>query len=142
VRSRGEEPEVFEDVVSEVVRLIDDEHGLLFGFDDEPGDLGADGARCAGPVALCVQAELPGDALVHIHDVAGRQGDVEQAIEAGVQCGGDLAADGGFAGADLAGEQADALELEQVVDPGLGLGGGGGVEQLVGLEVVVEGEAG
>ena len=39
-------------------------------------------------------------------------------------------------------QEAYALELEEVVESGFGLGDGGGVEQFVGLEVVVEGEAG
>jgi len=40
----GEESEVFEDVVAQVLGFVDDEHGELFGFTDEACDFGADGA--------------------------------------------------------------------------------------------------
>ena len=50
-----------------------------------------------------------------------------------MQGGGDVAAHGGFARADLAGEQADALEFDEVMQPGLGLAAGVRLEQLVGV---------
>ena len=47
-----------------------------------------------------------------------------------------------FPGADLAGEQADAFEFDEVVESGLGLAPGVGFEQLVGLGGGLEGHAG
>ena len=40
----GQEPKVFEDVVSQVLCLVDDEHGELVGLGEQAGDFGADGA--------------------------------------------------------------------------------------------------
>jgi len=96
-----------------MVRFVDDEHRALLGFQGEPGDLSADDAEGAGAVALGGQSQFPGDGLVHVHHVAGRQGHVEDAVEAGVESRGDLAADGGFAGAGLAGDQADGAQFQQ-----------------------------
>ena len=64
--------------------------------------------------ALGGQAELPGDGLVHVEDVAGGEGDVVDAEQAGVEVGGDVSANGGLAAADLAGQQPDAAQLEQM----------------------------
>ena len=41
----GEQSEVFEHVVSQVLGLVDDEHGRLFGFGHEAGDFVADGLK-------------------------------------------------------------------------------------------------
>ena len=59
-----------------------------------------------------------------------------------MQRGGDVAADGGLAAADFAGEQADASQFEQVLQARLGFAAGGRGEQLVGVEVGLEREAG
>ena len=93
----GQQPEVFEDVVAQVLRLVDDEHGELLGLAHQSGDFGADGAVGGGARALGGQAELPGDGFVHVEHVAGGQGDVADAVQAGMQGGGDVAAHGGFA---------------------------------------------
>ena len=53
-----------------------------------------------------------------------------------------MAADGGLAAADLAGEQADAAQIEQMLQARLGFAAGGRSEQLVGVEVGLEREAG
>ena len=53
-----------------------------------------------------------------------------------------MAAHGGLARADLAGEQTDALEFDEVMEPGLGLAPGVGFEQLVGVGGGFEGEPG
>jgi len=80
--------------------------------------------------------------FVHIHDMAGGEPDVEQAVEAGMQGGGDFTADGGFAGADLAGDQPDPAQLQEVVKPDVGFAEGAGGEQRVGVALCLEGEAG
>ena len=67
----GQQPEVFEDVVAQVLRLVDDEHGELLGLAHQTGDFAADGAVGGGARALGGQAELPGDGFVHVEDVAG-----------------------------------------------------------------------
>ena len=53
-----------------------------------------------------------------------------------------MAAHGGFARADLAGDEADALELDEVMQPSLGLATGVRLEQLVGVGGGLEGEPG
>ena len=59
-----------------------------------------------------------------------------------MQSGGDVSAHGGFARADLAGEQTDALELDEVMQPCLGLTACVGLEPLVGVCRRFEGEPG
>ena len=59
-----------------------------------------------------------------------------------MEAGGDAAADGGLAGPDLAGQEADAAQLDEMPEARLGLAVGGGLEQLVGGEVVLEGQPG
>ena len=129
----GQEAEVFEDIVAQVLGFVDDEHGELLGLAHQSGDFFADGAVGGGARALGGKPQLPGDGLVHVEDVAGGQGDVADAVQAGMQCGGDVAAYGGFARADLAGDEGDALELDEVMQSSLGLAAGVGLEQLVGV---------
>ena len=94
----GEQSQILEHFISEVVGFVDDEYRALFGLQGEARDFGADDAegRCAR--ALGGQSQLPADGFIHIHDVAGGQGDIEDSIEARVQCGGDLAAHRGLSG--------------------------------------------
>ena len=138
----GEQAEVLEHVVAQVMGLVDDQHRHLLGLGDEAGYLVADGLAGGGAGALNGQAELPCDGLVHVEHVAGGERDVVDAVEPGVKAGGEMAAHGGLAGADLAGEQADAAQLDEVAEPGLGLAPGRGPEQLVGLGQGLEGHAG
>ena len=138
----GEQPEVLEHVVAQMVSLVDDQHGELLGLAHEAGDFGADGTVGGGAGAHGGEAEFPGEGLVHVQDGSGRKADVEDGVEAGMQGGGDAAAEAGLAAAGLAGEQADAAQLEQVLEAGFGFAGSLGEEQLVGLGEVGEGEAG
>ena len=138
----GEQPQVFEHVVSEMVGFVDDEHGQLLGFDGESGNLGSDGVVGGGAGALDGQSEFPGDGLVHVEHVAGGQRDVVHPIESGVELRGEVPADGGLAGTDLAGEHADALEFDEMREPGLGFAAGVGLEQFVGLGGGLEGQLG
>ena len=55
---------------------------------------------------------------------------------------GEVSAHGGLSAADLTGEQADALEFDEVAESGLGLASGVGFEQLVGFGGGFEGQAG
>ena len=59
-----------------------------------------------------------------------------------MELGGEVAADGGLARPHLAGEQADAAQLDEMAEPGLGLAPGRGLEQLVGLGRGLERHAG
>ena len=59
-----------------------------------------------------------------------------------MQRGGDVATDSGFARADFAGDEADALELDEMMQPSLGLAAGVRLEQLVGVGGGLEGERG
>ena len=138
----GQEPEVFQDVVAQVLGFVDDEHGELLGLAHQSGDFGADGAVGGGARAFGGQAEFPGDGLVHVEHVAGGQRDVADPMQAGMQVGGDMAAYGGLARADLAGHQADALEFDEVMEPSLGLAAGVRFEQLVGVGRGFEGQPG
>ena len=125
-----------------MLRLVDDEHGELLGLARQSGGLGLDGAIGGGTRALGGQPQLPGDGLVHVEDVAGGQGDVSHPIQCGMQCGGDVTAHGGFARADFAGHEADALELDEVMQPRFGLAASVRLEQLVGVGRGLEGEPG
>ena len=59
-----------------------------------------------------------------------------------MQGGGDVSAYGGFARADLAGHQPDALEFDEVMESSLGLAPGVRFEQLVGVDGGFEREPG
>ena len=135
----AQQPEVFEDVVAQVLGLVDDEDGELLGLAHQSGDFGADGAVGGGARAFGGQPQLPGDGLVHVEDVAGGERDVADAVQAGMQGGGDVSAHGGLARPDLAGDEADALELDEVLEPGFGLATGVRLEQLVGVGGRLEG---
>ena len=93
----AQEPDVFEDIVAQVLGFVDDEHGELLGLAHPSGDLGTDGAVGGGARAFGGQPQFPGDGLVHVEHVAGGQGDVAHPIQAGMQGGGDVSAHGGFA---------------------------------------------
>ena len=100
------------------------------------------GAVGGGAGAFGGQTEFPGDRLVHVENVAGGEGDVEHAVQAGMEVGGDVAADGGLAAADLTGEQADAAQFEQMFQTRLGFAVSDRREQFVGFEVGGERESG
>ena len=138
----GEQAQILEHVVAQVVRLVDDEHGELLALADEARKLGADLAVGGGAGAHGGEAELPGDRLVGVEHGSGRKRHVIDAVQAGMQGGGDAAADAGLAAADLAGEQADAAQFEQMLEARRGLAGGAGGEQLVGVGGMLEGEVG
>ena len=93
------------------------------------GDLGADGTVGGGAGAFGGQAEFPGDGLVHVEHVAGGEGDIVDAVQTGMEVGGDLAADGGLAATDLAGQQTDAAQFEQMVQARLGFAAGGDLRE-------------
>ena len=82
------------------------------------------------------------DGLVHVEHVAGGQRHVVHAIQPRVELGGEVGGTRWSCRRDLAGEHADALELDEVAEPGLGLAPRGGFEQLVGLCRGLEGQAG
>ena len=138
----GQQPQVLEHVAAQVVGLVDDEHGELLGLLGKAGDFGLDRVVGRGARALHGDAELPSDGLVHVEHVAGAQRDVVHAVQPRMELGGEVAAHGGLAGADLAGEHADALELDEVAESRPGLAPGGGLVQLVGLGRGLEGQAG
>ncbi len=87
----GEQAEVLEDIGAQVVRFVDDEDGPGARIGAEAGDLAFDLAIEGRAGALDGEAHLPGDGLVEVHDVAGGERDVEDAIEAGVELGEDAA---------------------------------------------------
>ena len=127
LRIHGEvrqQAEVLEDVVAQVVGLVDDEDGQLLGLLGEAGDLGPDRVVGRGAGSLDGDTDLPCDRFVHVEHVACGEGDVVDAVEARVELSGEVSADSGLAGAHLAGEQADAAQLDEVAEPGLGLAAG------------------
>ena len=137
-----QQAEVLEDVVAQVVGLVDDEDGQLLGLLCEAGDLGPDRVVCRGSGALDGDADLPCDRFVHVEHVARGEGDVVDAVQPRVELGGEVAADGCLAGAHLACEHADAAQLDEVAEPGLGLAAGAGFEEFVGFCRCLEGQAG
>ena len=138
----GEQAEILEHVVAKVLGLVDDQDGQLRGLLDEAGDLVADGAVGGGAGALLGQAQFPCYGLVYVEHVAGGQRDVVDAVQTGMEPGGDAPADGGLAGPHLAGEQSDAAQLDEVLQARLGLAVCAGLEQLVVGEVVLERQPG
>ena len=114
----------------------------MAGFGGEASDFGLERAEGHRAVALDGQFQFPGDGLVHIHDVARGQGDVEEAVQAGLQGGGELAAGGGLAATAFAGDQADTAQLDEVVQAGMGFTQAGAREELVGLQIPLEGIVG
>jgi hypothetical protein len=119
--------------------LIDDEDRPTACFGDEPGDLGADLSKqgCAG--TFDGQSHLPGDGLVEVHDVTGGKTNVEQPEERRVQSVKYLSTAASFSAAAVAGDEADTSEFDEVSESDLELFGGGGGEELVGLDLVAEG---
>ena len=49
----GEQAQLFEHVVAQMMGFIDEQYRLLLGFGHQACDLFADGPRCTGAVALC-----------------------------------------------------------------------------------------
>jgi hypothetical protein len=125
-----------------VLGLVHDEDRPHLRLDAEPGHLGANDAVGGGAAPLGGQAQLPGDGLVHVGHVAGGERHVEDSVEAGVERGRHLAADGGLAAPGLAGDEADATQVEEVAQAHLQLGRGGGGEQILRCEVLPEGVTG
>jgi hypothetical protein len=71
----------------------------------------------------------------------GREGDIDHAIQAGVELGEDAATGAGLAAAAVAGDEADAAEVEQMREADVELAGTGGGEELVGGDLRTEGMA-
>ena len=59
----GQQPQVFQDVVSQVLGLVDNEHGELLGLAHQSGDFFADGAPRGGARAFGGKPQLPPMAL-------------------------------------------------------------------------------
>ena len=85
-----------------------------------------------GARAFDAEAHLPGDGLEEVHDVAGGERHVEDAIEPGVELGEDAAHGAGLAAAAVAGDQADAAQVEQVREADVELATAGRGKELVG----------
>ena len=75
-----QQAKIFEDVVAQVLGFVDDEHGELLGLAHQSSDFFADGAVGGGARAFGGQPQLPGDGLVHVEDVAGGEGDVDEPV--------------------------------------------------------------
>ena len=93
----GQQTQVLQDLVAQVMGLINDEHRALAGLQGQAADLAADGTEGRGAVALDGQPQLPANGFVHVQHIAGGQGHIEDSIESRMQAGGDLAAHGGLA---------------------------------------------
>ena len=114
-----EQAQILEDLRAEVVGFVDDQYRSAAGFKAKTGNLILDLAIEGSAVTLGRKAHLPGDGLVEVHHIAGGQGDVDDAIQAGVEASDDLAAGAGFAATALAGDESDAPELYEVSEAGL-----------------------
>ena len=75
-------------------RGVDEEDGQLSGLLREVGDFDSDGMIGRGAGALDAEAESPDDGRVHVEHVAGGQGDVVHAIQAGMELCGEVSAHG------------------------------------------------
>src|SRR5450759_1938026 len=76
----GEQAQVLQHVGPQIVGLVDDEDGPAASLGTQASDLVLDLAVERRPTALGGQAHLPGDGLVQIHQVAGGQRDVDDAV--------------------------------------------------------------
>jgi hypothetical protein len=121
--------------------LINNKHGSLFTLQGETGDFGADHAKGRGAVAFGREPQFPGDGFIPIHPIAAGERDVAHPIESGMERGGDVAADGGFAAAGLAGDEPSA-QLQEMSKTCFGLAERSGSEEGVGFERVLEGIGG
>jgi hypothetical protein len=128
----GQQPEILEDVGPEMVGFIDDQDGAAARVGAQAGDLGLDLAIERGAGAFDAEAHLPGDGLVEVHDVAGGERHVDDAVEAGVELREDFATGAGLAAAAVAGDQPDAAQVEEVREADLELATGGRGKQIVG----------
>ena len=138
----GQQAEIFEDVGAQMMRFIDDEDRADARIGAEARDFGFDLAIERGAGAFDGEAHLPGDRLVEVHDVAGRERDVDDAIEAGVQAGQDASARAGLAAAAVAGDEADAAQVEQMREADVEFARGPGEKEIVGGDLRAEGMAG
>ena len=128
----GEQAEILEDIGAEVVRFVDDEDGPGAGVGAEARHLRLDLPVERGAGAFDAQPHLPGDGLEEIHHVAGGERHIEDAIETGVELGEDAARGAGLAAAAVAGDQADAAQVEQMREADVELATAGGGEEFVG----------
>jgi len=136
-----QQPEILEDLGAEVMRFIDDEDGAGAGIGAEARDLGFDLAIEGGAGALDAEPHLPGDGFEEVHDVAGGEGDIEDAIEAGMELRQHAAAGARLAAAAVARDQADAAQVEQVREADVELATAGGGKEFVGRDLLAEGMA-
>lgn len=125
-----------------MLRFVDDQHRPLLGFEAQAGHFAADGAVEGGPAPLRLQSQLPGDALVEVHRVAGGERDIEDPVRAGVQRSSDLPTQSGLPAADIGRDQTDAAQVQQVPEADLQFAVRGRKEEILGEQVAAEGVAG
>ena len=139
----GQQAEVLEHVVAQMMGLVDDQPPAAAWPSVTRRETSLRIAwRAVARERSTGRPSSPCDLLVDVEHVAGGERDVVDAVEPRVEPGGEVAADGGLARADLAGEQADAAQADEMAEPGLGLAAGRGLEQPVGLGRGLEGQAG
>ena len=136
-----QEAEILEDIGAQVVRFVDDEDRADAGVGAQARDLGLDLAIEGRAGALDTEPHLPGNGLEEVHHVARGEGDVDDAIEAGVELGEHAATGAGRAAAAVAGDQADAAQVEQMREADVELARAGGEKELVGRDFLAEGMA-
>ena len=95
-------------------------------------------AHQVAAVVRRLQVQFQGDLAQQVQRRARGPVHVEDLVEAGIERGGEHARGGGLAGAHFAGEQADAVMLDQKLQPRLDLVPGLGGEQLFGVGAVAE----
>jgi hypothetical protein len=124
-----------------VVRLVDDEDrpGARVGTQARHLTLDLPVERGAG--AFDAEAHLPGDGLEEVHDVAGGERDVDDAIEAGVELGEDAARGARLATAAVASDEPDAAQVEQMREADIELAAAGRGKEVVGGDLLAEGVA-
>jgi len=137
----GRDRRILEDIGAEVVRFVDDEDRPCARVGTQARHLGLDlpVERRAG--AFDAEAHLPGDGLEEVHHVASGERHVEDAIKTGVELGEDAARGAGLAATAVAGDQADAAQVEQMREADVELATAGRGKELVGADLLAEGVA-
>ena len=127
----GEESQILEDIWPQVVGFVDDEDGADTRIGAEARDFVLDLAMERGAGAFDGEAHFPRDRFVEVHDVARGERDVDDAIEPGVQAGEDLATGARLPAAAIAGDEADAPQVEQMGEPDIEFATAGGGKEIL-----------
>jgi hypothetical protein len=128
-------------MVSERVRRsnVTDEDGVLLLVLVEIYDGGGDLAHQVAAVVRRFEIEFEGQLAEQVQSGAGSPVQIQDLVEAGIECRSEGAGGGGLAGANFAGEQTGAVVIGEKLESCLGLRAGLRSEQLFAIGMVAEG---